>query len=325
MIISKTKYEASEDEIKRLFAKHGFGEVLSTGPLGDGEFNAAYRVQCNDGKDCALKIAPPDDAKVLNYEKNMMESEVFWYRMMKEKTDILCPEIIAYDFSKTIIKSDCFIMQMMKGTPLSKLSLSEEEAQKVTAEKLRMLTQIHRIRNDGFGYRQTGLYGTWYEAIKAMAGALVADCEAIGEKTPDGKKFLTLIDAHEDLLRKVPCRMVNFDLWDSNVLYDEGKLIWIDPERSFWGDPVADFITIGAGQKAPLSAKENELEIYNETAEEKLVLSKETEIRYAVAVAYLALIEEVEKYVRYEPDHPNYIRNTADARDMYDMAFGILS
>ena len=36
------------------------------------------------------------------------------------------------------------------------------------------------------------------------------------------------------------------------------------------------------------------------------------------------LIEEVEKYVRYEPDNPVYIRNTVDAREMYDMAFGIL-
>lgn len=39
---------------------------------------------------------------------------------------------------------------------------------------------------------------------------------------------------------------------------------------------------------------------------------------------YLALIEEVEKYVRYEPDNPTYIRNTVDSREMYDMAFGLL-
>ena len=87
---------------------------------------------------------------------------------------------------------------------------------------------------------------------------------------------------------------------------------------------VADFITLGPGQKSPLSSKEKELEIYNETADEKIVLSDETEIRYELAVCYLALIEEVEKYVRYEPDEPNYIRNTKDARIMYDLAFDIL-
>jgi hypothetical protein len=118
--------------------------------------------------------------------------------------------------------------------------------------------------------------------------------------------------------------MVNFDLWDSNILYNNGRLIWIDPERSFWGDPVADFITIGKGQKAPLADKKKEIEIYNRTAREKIEFNRDTEIRYACAVAYLALIEEVEKYVRYEPDHPNFIRNTVDARDMYDMAFEVM-
>ena len=39
---------------------------------------------------------------------------------------------------------------------------------------------------------------------------------------------------------------------------------------------------------------------------------------------YLALIEEVEKYVRYEPDNPTYIRNAIDSRKMYDMAFKLL-
>ncbi len=53
-------------------------------------------------------------------------------------------------------------------------------------------------------------------------------------------------------------------------------------------------------------------------------ITEDTEIRYALAVCYLAFIEEVEKYVRYESDDPTFIRNMVDARDMYDMAFGIL-
>ncbi|MCR5032317.1 MAG: hypothetical protein K6A92_05590, partial [Lachnospiraceae bacterium] len=172
---------------------------------------------------------------------------------------------------------------------------------------------------------QRGLWDSWYEALRHMAGDLVEDCKNLGYETPDGERFLQWIDEQEAVLRKAPCRMVNFDLWDSNVLFHEGHLIWIDPERGFWGDPVADFITIGKGQKAPLSEKKKELEIYNRTAAEKIELCRDTEIRYACAVAYLALIEEVEKYVRYEPEHPNYIRNTIDARDMYDMACKVLN
>ncbi|MBR5115878.1 MAG: aminoglycoside phosphotransferase family protein, partial [Lachnospiraceae bacterium] len=313
-------------EIKELFSHHKVGNATEISALGDGEFNAAYRVSCENGESYALKIAPPAEAKVLTYEKNMMESEVFWYGQMHEKTDILCPRVVAGDFSKQIIGSNCFIMEMMEGVPLYAAGLSGAKLEEVRRQKIGMLTKIHRITNDGFGYRQRGLKDTWYEALRSMALDLVTDCKGLGYDTPDGERFLQLIDKHEKLLRTVPCRMVNFDLWDSNVLYNErsGKICWIDPERGFWGDPVADFITLGPGQKVPLSSKRKELEIYNGMAQEKIELTAETEIRYALAVCYLALIEEVEKYVRYETDNPNYIRNTADARQMYDMAFTIL-
>jgi hypothetical protein len=324
MVKSSTKYQASSEEISALFETGGFGRVTGASPLGDGEFNAAFKVTCEGGREYALKIAPPADARVLTYEKNMMDSELFWYSKMKEYTDILCPEIYMRDLTCRIIKSACFIMEMMNGEPLSRCSLSDEEAERVSAEKLGMLAGIHAVRNDKYGYRQTGLYDSWYEAVRSMTENLVKDCRNIGYETPDGEEFLRLIDKNENELLKAPCRMVNFDLWDSNVLYDNGRLIWIDPERGFWGDPVADLITVGKGQKAPLSEKKKELEIYNGKAAEKIELNRNTEIRYACAVAYLALIEEVEKYVRYEPDHPNYIRNTVDARDMYDMAFDIM-
>ena len=110
MAISKTKYEASEAEIRELFSYHGVGNVQKIAPLGNGEFNAAYKVTCDDGIDYALKIAPLEGSKVLTYEKNMMESEVFWYSQMHEKTDIICPIVLACDFTKTILKSNCFIM-----------------------------------------------------------------------------------------------------------------------------------------------------------------------------------------------------------------------
>ena len=100
MIKSKTKYEATSEEIKELFSFHKIGNVIDIETLGNGEFNAAYKVACDDGNSYALKIAPPEDAKVLTYEKNMMESEVLWYEKMHENTDILCPEVYVYDFSK---------------------------------------------------------------------------------------------------------------------------------------------------------------------------------------------------------------------------------
>ena len=320
---SKTKYNATETEIKIEFLKAGIGEPSLTEPLGDGEFNAAYKVTVQ-GKDYVLKIAPPKGATVVNHEHNMMTAEVFWYGKMRENTKILIPKIYYEDFSQDTIKSDCFIMEMMYGEPLWKVNADAALNESIQEKKIAMLAQIHAIKNDKFGYVQVREYDTWFDAIYNMAANLVNDCKSFGHETPDGERFLKCILKHKEMLSKVPCRMVNFDLWDSNVLYIDGELCWIDPERSFWGDPVADFITLGKGQKAPLTDKLHEIEIYNRYASEKISAAPDECIRYAVAVAYLALIEEVEKYVRYEPDEPNYIRNTVDARDMYDMAFSVM-
>ena len=40
-VVSKTKYEASEAEIRELFSFHKVGNVVDTAALGNGEFNAA--------------------------------------------------------------------------------------------------------------------------------------------------------------------------------------------------------------------------------------------------------------------------------------------
>ena len=80
MVISKTKYEASEAEIRELFSFHKVGNVIDTAALGNGEFNAAYKVLCDNGVAYALKIAPPPGSKVLSYEKNMMEAEGVGFR-----------------------------------------------------------------------------------------------------------------------------------------------------------------------------------------------------------------------------------------------------
>ena len=65
IVISKTKYEASEAEIRELFSYHKLGNVIDVSSLGCGEFNAAYKVSCDNGISYALKIAPPEGSKVM--------------------------------------------------------------------------------------------------------------------------------------------------------------------------------------------------------------------------------------------------------------------
>lgn len=328
MIKSKTKYQTNRQDIERIFEKNKLGQVSEMIPFGGGEFNSACKVVAI--KDDApisyvVKFSPPEDASVLSYEKNMMSAEVYWYEQIRRNTDIKIPAVYAFDDTKEIIPVNYFVMEFISGDPLYAYTLSKEQGMKIRDEKLRMLSQIHKIEGDYYGYYQGKHFSTWYDAIRFMVNSLVTDCEALGKETPDGHVLLQAIDRHKDILMKVPSRMVNFDLWDSNVLLENGeKPVWIDPERSFYGDPIGDMITQGKSQMTPLTEKTEEIRIYNGYAKAPFSLSREEIIRYSVMVSYLALIEEVEKYVRYEPSEENYIRNTKDARAMYDMAFEFL-
>lgn len=86
-MISKTKYEASPAEIDRIFERAKLGKVLSAKSLGEGEFNAAYRVETEQGR-YVLKIAPPKESTILTYERDMMHSEVFWYEQIRKHTTV---------------------------------------------------------------------------------------------------------------------------------------------------------------------------------------------------------------------------------------------
>jgi len=328
MIKSKTKYQANKNDIEKIFARNELGKVIEMIPFGGGEFNTACKVIASrDGITVSyvIKFSPPEDANVLSYEKNMMSAEVYWYGQIKEHTDIRIPKVYAYDNTKEIIPVNYFVMEYIPGKPLYEYNLSDKQQKTIKEEKLRMLSQIHKIEGNYFGYYQGKHFSTWYDAIRSMVTSLITDCEALGKETPDGHALLDAIDKYQSVLKDVPCRMVNFDLWDSNVLLEnDEKPVWIDPERSFYGDPIGDMITQGKSQMASLSEKKEEIQIYNGFVKSPFLLSKEENIRYAVMVSYLALIEEVEKYVRYEPTEENYIRNTKDARAMYDMAFEYL-
>jgi hypothetical protein len=184
----------------------------------------------------------------------------------------------------------------------------------------------HRIRGDGFGYPQNGLHDTWAKAFCAMTEAVVEDAAKVGRPCENGEKVLRYIRKHQSILERVPCRMVNFDLWESNILCeptDAGlRFVLIDPERSFWGDPVMDFNCFGFAK--PLREKRAGLEFYNSLAEEHIMAGRGEEIRNAFAQAYLGVIMEVERYYRYVPGDEGWTRNDQVCEYLLINAFACL-
>ena len=320
---SKTKCLLDDSTIKKLCQKAGIENIKGITPLGAGEFNAVYEITAD--KTYVLKIAPDKSTPVMTYEKDMMQTEVYWYNIIRSNTNIKVPDVYYTDFSKTLIPSDWFIMEKLDGKQRNEIKIDKTEITKKTAQ---MAAQIHHIKNDKFGYVQNKLYDNWYDALYNMINSLLLDAKRMNKKSKKGKMLLSYAEKCKDILSSVPCSMVNYDIWDPNVIcrYNDKNEIefqWIDPERSFWGDRIFDFVCLG-NIIGLMNEKKESVKYYNETAPIPIKLCRETDIRFAFAMGLLGLIQEVEKYYRYTPRHFGWWRNVGGSAFYYQKAFGVL-
>lgn len=320
---SSTKYKLDEKIIITLFEKGGINDVTNISHLGNGEFNSVYAVDA-DGKDYAIKIAPIDNDSILTYEKNMMAQEVYYYSVMRDKAGIRVPKVYYSDFSCEIINTPFFIMERLKGTQIDEAELSKEQNQDADKKLTDMAAKLHSVKGEQFGYRQTGLHANWYLAIQAMVTNLVEDCRKLGKRSASAKKLLYFINLNKEILEQVESSLINFDIWPANIMCEKGEstveLAWIDPERCLWGDRIADFVCLDF-ENMSLDAKSRIRELYNQSSDQHIGKSSEEEIRYALMLAYLGIIMEVEKYARYSYFNFGYWRNVYVSRKIFKTCF----
>ena len=326
MVISRTKFEISHDDIRRIFSHAGFAPVAGIRSLGAGEFNAVYAVEAG-GQTYALKVGA-DNSAVMIYEKDMLKSELFWYQVIAERTDLRVPRVFFSDFTKTIIPTNYFIMEFIPGPRKDELNVTEAQRAKADAVIAGMIARLHRVRGEKFGYPQCGLHESWDIALEHMIQNLIRDAQKVNLALPRAEKVLTLIDRYRSVLSGAPCRLISFDAWEPNFICvsdnpDQPEFAWIDPERCLWGDPMMDFLTMELGNWN-LSQKTRTLAAYNAVAEFPVSGTREEEIRYAFGLCYLAGIVECEKHYRYSPGLPNWDRSIEFSDLLYEIGFSML-
>jgi hypothetical protein len=236
------------------------------------------------------------------------------------------PKIVHADFSRSLLPSDFFIMYRIPGKQMSETQFSPEERITASALPPQIAAKMHRIRHEGFGYPQNGFFDTWALALYAMTESMVQDAAKMGKSCENGEKTLGYIRQYAAILERAQCRMVNFDLWESNIICeptaDGFRHVMIDPERGYWGDPVMDFICFEFDK--PLKEKWASLHAYNRIAEQPILASHENEIRFAFSQAYLGIVMEVERYYRYMPGDEGWTRNDMVCKQLFDGAFACL-
>lgn len=299
---SITKYRATEGQIKAAFLAAGLGLAEEIREISDGWYNSVFSAVGGDGKKYVIKIAPEKSVKVLTHEQNIMAAEAEFYRLINEKTAIKTPKIIYSDFSENVMPTAYFIMNFLKGERLDKAKLSPDEREKANERQAWILSELHKIKGEGYGYGQAGLRGNWKDGLTHMTQMLIDDAAFFGKKCEVGEELLAYIDRFSDALKDVPCVLVNFDLHAMNIFLERGEdgeicLSILDLERGFWGDPIGDFV-MAEGLKD--IDKKTILTRYNRFAETKIEVGREEKIRYNLLCAYLAVIMYTERFSRFK-------------------------
>ena len=79
-------------------------------------------------------------------------------------------------------------MEKLSGKQLDQMKFSGSEQVQSNFITATMAAQIHKIKNDQFGYIQNGLYDNWYQAIRAMTQSLLDELCASEKKIKTRRK-----------------------------------------------------------------------------------------------------------------------------------------
>ncbi|GAA0619027.1 aminoglycoside phosphotransferase family protein [Kribbella sandramycini] len=207
------------------------GALTAVTELADGTYNQVQRLSLTDG-DLVLKIAPTGPG--LTYEQDLIGTETAFYRAALGKAPV--PEVVHSG-------PGFLLMTALPGVTLH--SVSETRAQ-YRRELGGIVSSLHEVTgSDGFGYPQRGLTASWSSAFLGMFDDLLADAKRYDVALPAAVRR-ELVTDRKALLDSVSVpRLIHFDLWDGNILVEDGRVTGlIDGERAFWGDPVAEFVSL---------------------------------------------------------------------------------
>ncbi|MBN2392446.1 MAG: aminoglycoside phosphotransferase family protein [Anaerolineae bacterium] len=227
-------------------------------PITTGKHNRSYRVACDAGH-FVLRIAPPDDAGFLFYERLMMRQEPALHALIRAETVIPVADVVAHDFSRTRIDRDYLLMTALPGTPLSDAyGLGRTQRQRALRQVGVHLRALHALTAGvHLGQRMYGYLGahhpmqpqpTWGAAFHVMWHMLLDDVVACGTYTEaEAQVFRDLLAAYREVFaREVTPRLLHMDVWEQNILVDaEGNVTGlVDFDRALWGDVEIEFAVL---------------------------------------------------------------------------------
>lgn len=222
--------------------------------LGHGWFNVAYRIRLRDGYEAVLKIAPPSEVEVMTYERGAMGVELAAVDLIGGLADVPVARVDFADQSHELCDADWFSMPFIEGDNLAliRADLPARQEADYKAQVGALNRRINSVRGPAFGPLAGPGDASWRRVFTGMVEEVLSDGERRGvELGRDYEAVRAVLAEHAAALDEVTePRLVEWDLWDGNVLVRDGAIAGIvDHERAFYGDPL---IEVGfAGTQMP--------------------------------------------------------------------------
>lgn len=222
--------------------------------LDGGTYNAVEELLLDDGSRYVLKVPPPPTDPGMSHERELLASEAEFYRAAAT-VDVAAPRVVGVCLDGAASTGRYLLMTACPGQPWGD-SVTDSEQALLRGELGRQVARLHRVAGPGYGY-PSGALGPladdWRTAFTTMYDAVVDDARRYRAWLPRPVDEIarTAKAAYDALDEVSEPRLVHFDLWRGNILVErpEGGAApriggLIDGERMFWGDPLADFVSL---------------------------------------------------------------------------------
>lgn len=226
----------------------------------------------------------------LNTDPNKMLGSELHIPLLKSK-GVKVPEIVASDYSKTLVPFAYQIQSKIEGRDISSVisTLSESELKSIAGEIAHIVDSLKTVPTNGkFGWvgnDDTPLYNTWLEILEPNK-VIERDKKTgvVGQKYID--KYHEILKRFMAYYEKVPSTFYYDDMSSKNVLIDHGSFAGIvDLDTVAYGDPLE---LVGRIEASWFGT--NYGEIYTTAIEDSLQLSPEQR-KIVTAYAFFSRVQ----------------------------------
>lgn len=251
-------------EYIQAMCRHAFGDdmqVESAHELSGGLYNNTYLIRMRGMQPVILRVAP-HQSQMSRHEQYFLRNEYLSQPFLAPIASLL-PRTLMADFTHQLIERDYLFQTFVEGKPWSQIidAMTSAENRQLWAQLGTIAKTIHSIEGPAFGYLSSGpQFSTWSGALLTWLQDIAGDLEDEGLNADDLRAVIEIAQAQSHLLDEITSpRLLHGDLWTVNLLIKREAsgpriVAVLDSDRTFWGDPLADWTIFLLNHRPPAEA-----------------------------------------------------------------------